>query len=250
MERNVLFIVEGERDEPIFIRKLFSTCFKKQGYNTYTYRTNIHVLARYLSEYYPDFDRDNIEINSVLCDQEKDPEKRKILKKTYTDIFLIFDFDPQDSNTNVCIINRMLDYFDDSVNHGKLFINYPMMQSYRHFKQFPDDDFYKVKVFECDYKKYKQIVGNESGYTNINKYDYDTFFNFAVHHLKKANYILTDRYEVPKEELYEKDIKLSDIFMIQVNNSKEGWIYVLNTCVFILIDYNHRAFYNYLHKCD
>ena len=35
-DRNLLFIVEGEADEPVFIRRLFKTCYSSQEYKTYT----------------------------------------------------------------------------------------------------------------------------------------------------------------------------------------------------------------------
>ena len=45
-ERNLLFIVEGEADEPTFIRRLFRVCYAQQSYRTYTYKTNLHTLRR------------------------------------------------------------------------------------------------------------------------------------------------------------------------------------------------------------
>lgn len=47
-ENKVLFIVEGEREEVRFIQQLFETCFKKKGYQIYSYSTNIHVLSQLL----------------------------------------------------------------------------------------------------------------------------------------------------------------------------------------------------------
>ena len=34
-------------------------------------------------------------------------------------------------------------FFDNETEHGKLYINYPMIESFKHFKKIPDKDFKK-----------------------------------------------------------------------------------------------------------
>ena len=131
MTRTVLFIVEGEKSEPQFLRKLWNTCPGPEV-KTYSYGTNLHRLIKDLfSEGYLDEDLD---IQRHLLSEETDEDKKRLLEGTYNDIFMIFDLDPQDSNVDFEKIRKMLDFFDDSADNGKLYINYPMLESYKHIK--------------------------------------------------------------------------------------------------------------------
>ena len=73
-----------------------------------------------------------------------------ILKKkfniNYSDIILIFDFDPQDDLFTSKKIEEMLEYFKESSDMGKLYINYPMVESFYHMKTIPDLNFHKYVV--------------------------------------------------------------------------------------------------------
>ena len=128
MPKRILVIVEGEADEVKFLRSLFQNCYKKADYKVYSYKTNIHVLAQELYNNYPDFDEDETDIKLVLASLETNADKKKKLLEKYTDVFMIFDFDPQHDHPHFDTVRRMLKYFDDSTAQGKLFINYPMMQ--------------------------------------------------------------------------------------------------------------------------
>lgn len=242
-DHNFLFIVEGDTDEPRFIKQLFQKCYSSVKFKTYTYRTNLHNLAKIIEEEYSDFEEDEIDIKLVLKSQEGNENKRRILEAKYTDIFLIFDFEPQQDVPRFPVIRRMLTYFNDSTNHGKLFINYPMMQSFKHFTRLPDPDFASLKIPIDDCRRYKQIVGEVSKYTDVTKYTYPHFMSIAVHHLRKANLIMSGVYETPKKEdylqwnyvqIFDKQIEEKD-----TNNA----VFVLNTCIFILVDYRPSSFF-------
>ena len=130
-KRKLLFITEGENDEIIFIDKIFKKCYPNVQYDYYSYTTNIHTLVKLLFSDSEEID-EYLDIKSVLREHEKNEYKREKLSKTYSDIILVFDFDPHDSQAQFEKIKKMLMFFNDSTNNGKLYINYPMMQSYRH----------------------------------------------------------------------------------------------------------------------
>lgn len=245
-ERNLLFIVEGEADEPTFIRRLFRVCYAQQSYRTYTYKTNLHTLAKRLEDDYPDFDGDETDICLILRSYESSDTKRAILSEKYTDVFLIFDFEPQHDPPHFETIRRMLNYFQDSTSQGKLFINYPMMQSYKHFSALPDPLFYDTKATITDWGHYKQIVGSVSAYTDTTHYTYPIFVSLTAHHMKKANYILTGLYSLPSLDEY-CSWNLTDIFEKQlVYKNRDSFVYVLNTCIFVLADYQPTSFFRQL----
>lgn len=242
-EHNFLFVVEGDADEPRFIKQLFQKCYSSVPFKTYTYRTNLHNLAKVIEEEYPDFESDEIDIKLVLKSKEENSDKRKILEAKYTDIFLIFDFEPQQDVPRFPVIRRMLTYFNDSTNHGKLFINYPMMQSYKHFTKLPEPEFESLKVTIDECKSYKRIVGAVSKYTDVTQYTYPHFMSIAVHHLRKANLIMNGTYITPEKDeylqwnyvhIFDKQIEEKDL-----NNT----VFVLNTCIFVLVDYRPSSFF-------
>ena len=244
----ILFIVEGENDEVAFVRQLLGKCYANHEYDIYSYRCNIHVLAQILFDEYPFFEEDEIDIQLVLKSKETRSHFRDLLSQRYQDVFLIFDFEPQDHHPHFDTIIRMLDYFNDSSDHGKLFINYPMMQAYKHFPFLPDDSFAtrQVSIEECRY--YKQIVGDTSGYTDINDYSYVTFVSLIVHHLRKANLILTGNYSIPSYEDY-LTWQGSEIYKLQCSFLEEKHIvFVLNTSVFLGVDFKPKGFFQEISK--
>lgn len=140
----------------------------------------------------------------------------------------------------------MIDYFDESTDQGKLFLNYPMMQSYKDFSQLPDDIFKDrvVDINEC--RDYKELVGLRSRFIDISKYDHQLFVSLAVHHIKKANCLLTGEFELPLTDEYVTWSGAS-IYGCQIQRLHEyGTIFVLNTCLFILIDFAPNRFFRYV----
>ena len=246
MAKNILLIVEGEADEVKFYRHLFRNCFQSAEYQFCTYKSNIHVLAQELYNHYPDFDRGEVDIKLILASLEQDERKRNILLAKYTDVFLVFDFDPQHDNTHFDTIRRMLSYYCDSTSQGKLYINYPMMQSYKHFNRLPDAQFFSLTVNYTDIRHYKELVGRYSNYTDLNCYDYRIFYSIAAHHLMKANYILNGHNAMPSiEEYFEMDlVKLYDCELRMFNEEKV--VSVLNTCIFVLFDYAPNSAFRFL----
>lgn len=245
-ERKLLFIVEGENDEPKFLQRLLKVCYAKQGYQIYIYHTNLHTLAARLEKDYPDFTEVEVDIRLVLRSYEDDERKKARLSERYTDTFLIFDCEPHHDCPHFETIRQMLSVFSDSTSQGKLFINYPMMQSFKHLRNLPDEDFRERKVTIEECKKYKKLVGAESTYTDIGKYDYPVFMSLAAHHLKKAHYILRKSYTLPAQKDYLKWQHV-EIFDRQMElKEQKQWVYVLNTCIFLLADYKPDAFFRQL----
>ncbi len=244
-ENKVLFIVEGEREEVRFIQRLFETCFKTKGYQIYSYSTNIHVLSQLLYNDYPDFDDGGMDIQLALKSKEKDEERRRVLEEKYTDIFMIFDFDPHHKIPHFDTIRRMVKYFNDSTNQGKLFINYPMMESYKHFKRLPDDEFEERIIKAGEIKDYKEIVDKNSSFRNLDLFTYAEYYSMAVHQLRKCRKILRGEYVIPEaEEYYTWD--LSEVYEKELKNLEEGYVDVLNTCILILVDYSPSKFFRYI----
>lgn len=160
---------------------------------------------------------------------------------------MIFDFEPQHPDQHFDTIQKMIRYFNQSDERGKLFINYPMMQSYRHLKLLPDQSFLTSILLQKDFRHYKQIVSNESFNNDVSSYNYPTFMSLAYHHLLKLISIQKRELAVPSLSDYEK-IDYAKIFDIQYANLQEGFIWILNTCIIILIDYQPSFFFDKVQK--
>lgn len=87
-----------------------------------------------------------MDIRKVLL--ERHPEDGDKLAGKFTDVILVFDYDPQDSLFNQDRLERLLLFFCDSsdVGHGRLFLNYPSVEPLRDFSQFGEMDFYESSV--------------------------------------------------------------------------------------------------------
>jgi hypothetical protein len=239
---NVLFIVEGDSDEVQFLRNMLGKCFAQNNFQIYSYKTNIHILAQVLYNDYPDFEDDDIDIKLVLRSLETNDYKRQILSQEYRDVFLIFDFDPQHDTPHFDTLRRMIAFFNDSTDRGKLFINYPMMQSFKHFGILPDDTFKDRKVNVWQISHYKELVGNESKFTDVTKYSYIMFVSLAVHHIRKANYLLSGQYELPDLDAYFTWSSLVLYDLQRAMFAGAGEVYVLNTSMFLIMDFAPAIF--------
>lgn len=240
---HALFIVEGEVAEPALIAKIFDTFLPRDAtFEFYSYKTNLHTLTEHIEEFYPDFD-DYVDVLGVLRELEQDDERKAILSGKYTDIFYIFDFEPHNHTLHFDTIAKLFDHLNDSADQGKLFINYPMLESYKHLREMPDHAFKDrtVSLEEC--LSYKQLINSESAYQDLRVLNYQTLTSMIVHHLRKANYILTDDYKLPEKDaflawnhqtIFERERTLVE---------QEKHVSVLNTCMFVIVDYQPSKFF-------
>lgn len=250
MAKKVLFIVEGYNDEPDLIAKMYSSCFlgKSDTYEFYVFDTNIHQLApKLIVDGAID---DDLDLKLVLRSEETDPEKLAILSQKYSDIFMIFDFDPQQRDVDLKNIGLLLAYFTDSTEMGKLFINYPMMQSYKHLVALPDLSFIGKKADHPDVLHYKELVDEQAlaELKQVKKYTFETFVSLTTHHLMQCQNILRGSITEMSVQEY-----LNIDFSVLFDKQLDLWIhndscYVLNTSLFILIDYMPEKFFQQIYR--
>lgn len=110
----------------------------------YSYQANLYDLYRTMFE--GDEEVDDLYLPLVLREREQDPKKRELLDRDYTDIILIFDFDPQDHLFSLRKLEEMVSHFDESTENGKLYVNYPMVEAYRDLVGLPYDETYLERV--------------------------------------------------------------------------------------------------------
>jgi hypothetical protein len=156
-------------------------------------------------------------------------------------LFLIFDFDPQDHLFSEDKTIEMMQYFTESSDMGKLYLNYPMVEAFYHMKSIPDKDYndYIVSLNELHLGTYKQRVGRENRNHSYSK--------FAVNR-EECNMVIQQN--IDKAWMISQTQGITDASrpilpdLIQVLKKQllrlatEKEFSILCTCVFYIIDYN------------
>ena len=253
MNKKVLLIVEGNKTEPkIFnkIQKLFGLDFE-----IFCFGTNIYSLYKLMRE--NDF---NVNIKDLLA--EVHPEYKNDLDNQFVYTYLIFDLDPHHSrieetrtieelvNENIEIVESMANYFVDETDPtvGKLYINYPMIESYKDCNDFFDKD-YETEVIAIDkIVDFKEIVGKKKlSNVRVDKYNKDNIEKLIIQNIFKMNTICNSKWEMPEYIVYidETNNVLKCEKSIAINARQ---ISVLNTSLFLVVDYfgDKDGFYTYL----
>lgn len=235
-----LFIVEGEKAEPRFLGKLYRSFVGDKDSEFYVYNTNLHVL---ISSLFEDGDLDD-DLDLLRALRERDPDN-DVLYGRYTDVYLVFDMDPHDERFDPESIRKMLNHFDDSADNGKLFLNYPMLESFRHLRSLDDEGFVEREIHISDVPGYKEIVDRECcpQLKQLNSYDRGTFCAIIARNLEKAGVLVDGRKEISIKDYLSWGN--TDIFDVQCEELRtKGMLYVLNTSVFIVVDYNPSEFFS------
>ncbi len=207
---------------------MISVLFDSKPENIFHYEANIHqMMINTPSEDYLSGALDTVQI------LREDARKRNktFPEGEFTDVFLIFDMDPHDQMYDDG--KHLLDassIFTESSDLGKIYINYPMMQSYKHICS--EDDYLGRTVSLSEIKDYKNLVNSEClpHLKHLQNYDEDTFLWMISLNLRKSNKILGGDGRL-QDDTY-RNLNLSDILLVQMEKyRKESSVFVLNNAV-------------------
>ena len=230
----ILMLVEGARTDVRLMAKLLDMYGISDDHELVSYNTNIYELY---GQMFVNGDPDSIDLLQLLKERESDETKKKLFDERYSDILLVFDLDPQDQLFSEDKIIEMARYFNESTDKGKLYINYPMVESFYHMKSIPDTDYmsYTVSMDELRQGSYKQRVNMEN-----RNHDYSKFAvtreecNTVIkQNMEKAYSIIGQEFDY---------IAAPDNDAVLISQLKElssnGKVFVLCTCDFYIVDYN------------
>ncbi len=190
--RKNLLVVEGHHEKNILFR-LMLRCFPEMDIDMesiWIYGTNIYRLEQdIIKEYGDDWDEEDIDLPFVISKRKQfDPIQ---YKNDFTNIILVFDYEHHAPEFDECVIEKFQRYFTDAADVGRLYINYPMIESYQHLHIPLPDGQYKDRLVSVKInpgKEYKKIVK-----------DFD--ISKRVKFLTKIDDILKKKYEVQDEYL-------------------------------------------------
>lgn len=228
----ILVLVEGAKTDVALMEKLFKIYQFTTKYQIVSYCTNIYTLYH---EMFEENDPESIDLLQLLKSREKDPCKKALFDEAYSDILLIFDLDPQAPDFTAEKICRMTEYFVESSDMGKLYLNYPMVEAFYHMESIPDEKFsgYYATLDELLAGCYKARVGREN-----RNHDYRKFATTKTEcdivigqNLQKANRILHRNANAIPPQL--------DLLSAQLSILAEAQrVAVLCTCIFFIPEYN------------
>lgn len=252
MAINALFIVEGGKRERDIVEKLLSRMLSENDINIKAFSVcgNIHMLYKKIIEMGGD-----VNIREVLASlngvSDKDKEILKSdLKFAYT--YLIFDLDlqhydissPAKIKKGLTEVEEMLKHFQNETDGtiGKLYINYPMVESYRDHNESLSDYLNRtIDLDQCIH--YKEIVGKRGDNKNFSKYSTSDLKLLSDFNLQKASYMVLG-YASPKYKDYISDIGQDAIFKAEKEKVlDENQINVLNTSMLIPVDYKGKKYF-------
>lgn len=185
-----------------------------------------------------------------------------MLSKKFAYTYLIFDCDAHHSRKNesrtqeeivldnLAKLSEMAKYFVDETDPsiGKLYINYPMMESYRDCDTFFEDDYASAKVSIEELSTYKNRVAKKKlSSIHVDKYTKEQFSLLILQNLYKLNIIHRKIWDKPDYDTYLKcsdsECILSEEKNLIVN---EKFLSVINTSLFMITDFygNRNGFYD------
>lgn len=228
----ILFLVEDAKTDVRLMQKLLSVYGFDQKYEIVSYNTNIYTLY---NEMFRDNDPADLDLLQVLKEHEKDPRKKPLFDQSYSDILLIFDLDPQDPLFTSDKIQRMTEYFVESSDMGKLYLNYPMVEAFYHMHDIPDAHFneYFTTQEELSNGTYKQRVNQENRNRNYTKFAVtkEECNTVIQQNLEKARWLCNVPDGIPDE---------ISILSAELRYWEQQMISVLCTCVFYIPEYDPK----------
>lgn len=250
----ILFVFEGQEREPNLYKTMEKLYFPRGNNNIVcSFGNNIYALYKELQSF--DGDGDIVSVMKEKLAERGDEMLANVKSSDFSEIYLFFDYDFQHEHLSLDEINRrmkeMLELFDEETNNGKLYINYPMIESIRYTKELPDDNYLNYVVSRVDCHDFKHLANDFSFYGNLDyilfkdgevpdkeKYSkiFDNWQYLKNMNVSKANHIICGKYEMPVNK---RDINQLSIFesqkqkFIDVNET----VAILNSFPIFIYDY-------------
>ena len=219
----ILFVFEGGKAEPMLFESIGKLLLSGEDFRIVKCRHDLPTLYRHLKDNDYDlfrslpFEENGIEI----------PDGKR-LDTLFSQIFLFFDYDFQNKmgleKVND-ILDNMLEFFDDETDNGKLYINYPMVESLKYTKELPDPNYWQYVVtrddccnnlFKANAEQFAYTGAKAFKFIDLNKIEKEeiiaNWMNLKTQNVAKANYIVSDNNMMPSNL---DDINQQSIFDAQ-----------------------------------
>lgn len=187
-KNKILLLVEGAKTEPQLFKRIYEL-YGVDNIEIVSFCTNIYALYDDLKKEYSQSKDEEIPFDIIdipLFLGKKLGENYQDLK--FVEILLIFDFDPQDHRYCENKIKIMIENFNDAQGIGLLYLNYPMLESFKDFDSWEDSTFMTKRISYCanTISQYKKAVADTSIYKKqIKRMTNNECMTFITNHKNK-----------------------------------------------------------------
>lgn len=263
----IALIYEGPKAEYNIFKKIKEVFFSKSSIVEISLNDSSEVVdAAYggnIFDFYnsiaedPDIDiialiQERIQRNQSLA--IKYAEFLKCDRNMFSEIYLFFDFEihhtlnndrenneikiQEELDKKIKILKSMLNIFSNETENGKLYLNYPMIESLRDIKK------NNVCCERCceslnDLANYKAIVHSSThDFSDYRKLGQIEWGYFARHALQKANCVVNNCYQVCTYDIFIKQLTQVNIFDVQIDYCKnQRKVFILSSIPLFLLEY-------------
>ena len=234
MAKKVLFVVEGGKTENDLIIKSFKHVMKLSNEEV--------EVVKYCTVLYDLYDRIESGEYDSLIDYLWVNHKRIFNgdyskpRDYFSSIYLIFDFDPQDERFAIDKCEWLINYFSDETRNGKLYFNYPMIESLIDFTNLSQKAFNRRMVSRKNLKgdTYKNRV---SQYSIVKRHPRKYSLKNR-HFLHLLIYLHLNKYLFLCNETEFNEINSMALLESELVIYRSEIISVVNSAILILCDYN------------
>lgn len=239
MSKKILFVVEGGRTETNFLISSFVNALNlsSEKFEVCKYRANIHKLFKRMKKNgYDSF-------LSFLYSIDKNifPKDMFTPETAFSSVYLIFDLDPQDELFSIEETKEIALFFDDETVNGKLYINYPMVESIFDFSTY-DSKLYNKKTYPIYMlsSNYKNDARANSFLTakyktcSFRKIQMNDIYSICIMNMKKYAYLCHDEFEEKWKNGYSPIRSL----LAEIPYLEKGIVSILNCGILLIPDYN------------
>ena len=178
--------------------------------------------------------------------------KDKRVDTLFSQVFLFFDYDFQNKMGTQKVNNilyEMLDFFNDETENGKLYINYPMIESLKYTKEMPDAEYWKYvatrhecakHLFKGNAERFAYAQAKAFRFINLAKTRREIVMSnwekLKIQNVCKANYLVFGSNTIPLEKSI---INQKSIFEAQKEKYVDSneMVSILNSFPIFLYDY-------------
>jgi hypothetical protein len=235
MSDYVLLVFEGEKTEPKIFKSLQTHYFNNAQSTVIraTYDAEIYQLWRQVAgEEHLDL------VEEIRNRNDKNTKALAGIKRDQvSQIFLFFDYDGHATSASDEAIAKMLSYFNNENNNGKLYISYPMVEAFKHIKRATN---FRETTYEITKgKKYKNHVDSSTDFPDIRKFNKSSWNYIILENCKKANLLVRGVYRKPSFRKVLENLKQEKIFDGQRKHHiiPHGQVAVLSAFPFFIIEY-------------
>lgn len=245
-ENIILCITEGERLDPRILNHL-KNIFGFENVKVFPICLNIYNLYQKLTED-NSFDAEFIDTFMLIKEISKgqrnsyNDELLSLERDQISEIFLFFDYDGHDTlvEKHPNCLSKMLSLFNNETEHGKLYVSYPMIESYKH----PIDATNNIVDIYSD-THYKTFVSKicDKKLNNLSKLLKEDWLNISILHMKSTNHLFNNSFDFPNSYSDTIEMTQEKIYNQQQKYIVNQKISIINAFPWFLLEYLGTTFF-------